>query len=168
MDVDPDRIVRRWWELRESLAAPKAAVHYVASGTAWAGKCGQCGHGHHQRMREIERCSRCGAAWVILEGKIPKTRRNHQPARPGTFDRGLVELGTAARLIQRIPDPARTVYVYFLDPSRGGYAHAVVMAIQAGALADEIPEWRARKLVSAAREVLGLVVRAASLRHELA
>ena len=163
--LHPDSVVRRYWALRESLAAPKAAVPYVTSGSSWADRCFACNHTKHHRVREVERCARCSAPWVAVDGKIPKGRRS-QPPRPQLYDVGYAALGTAVALIEKIPEPAKSVYVYFLDPARGGLAYAVSRAVDAGALASPISDASASRLIASARRALELFLRRSALHGD--
>ncbi len=166
MNRGPDSVVRRYWRLRESLAAPKAAVYYVTSGSTWAEDCGNCGGKAHMHRKGVERCTRCGSQWPEVDGKIPKGKRASSKPRPGAYEAGFAELGTMAALIQKIPEPGRTVYLYHLDPARGGWHWAVSRAVALGVLQSPIGEFEARGLIRGARGVLELWLDMAAARGE--
>lgn len=162
MYLGPDSVVRRYWELRESLAAPKAAVYYVTSGSSWADKCWNCGRKDHLNRRGVERCSSCGSQWGEVDGKIPKGKRPKGRARPGAYDEGFVALGTAVALIEHIPEPYRTLYKYHLDPRKGGYDYAIEKTLEAGEIRERISERTASRWIRSARDILGLRLRQAN------
>lgn len=178
-----DAAVWRYLELRSVLSAPAAQSMSRIAGSAWAPSCvnpacTSTAHAevHSRRARRyVERCSRCGTPWVSVpcEVKRPKRRPRENERRSGQWDEGYVELGTLALIVQRVPAPAREVYLAFLDhpPHLSGLDAARQRAIALGLLSPDHaqPEAWVRQRVRQSRNAIhallalrGLLLRSAA------
>src|SRR3990172_4065107 len=100
--TDPDRLIRRLWRLRERLSSPVSSIPYEVSGSSWATLCGQCQHpGHFTADAGLERCSRCGAEWVIVDGRVPKSSKHRAPG--NRMEATYAELPVCASILARVP-----------------------------------------------------------------
>lgn len=151
---DPDSVVRRLWRLRERLSSPLSSVPYEVTGGVWSTTCASCGHMRHHRREGVERCSKCGDVWPEIESRVAKGSAKHRP-RVNAMERSYLELARCVSILNHVPEPARSLYEFHLDPRGGGLAWSVAQARQAG-LCDAISPHAYWASLRMAREVVGL------------
>ena len=179
-----DHAVGRWWELRDKLSSPRASAYTISHGRSWAEKCarGSCPGTTHAPVAGkgmvVERCTRCGTAWEFTDVEQLRVRRRSYAYAPGLTaiprhettsvrsDEGadVLEHWTLTRMIARLGEERRFVYVTYCEPGSGGAKHVLQRLLDHPHLAPRAPaeRWVYARL-ALAREELEFLLRRGGL-----